>query len=304
MLQALPLREIQGRCRTPRAEGADKAAKAQGTTGKSWWELSEENSEVATPRGRDKDHADGAAGYSWSGIQTASQDTTFRSSWQPSEESCEVSKQRGLVGAGADEAAQVQGTPGKSWWEPPEENPEAAPPRGRNDGHDGSAGCSWSRITTPSPDGRWYVRHGGPAAWASQLSLLPLPAQQQRRPHHPQKAAPVPTAAAVPPPPQPLRLAEVLQLEGAERDRAPRGVAGPRPLRQEGRSDPGAAAGGPGQSAADARVLSIGSEGHPHGCAQPCKYSRGGRVCKDGAACSRCHLCPWSREQGRGQRSR
>ena len=29
---------------------------------------------------------------------------------------------------------------------------------------------------------------------------------------------------------------------------------------------------------ADAHAPSIGSVGHPHGCALPCKYSRGGRV--------------------------
>jgi hypothetical protein len=41
--------------------------------------------------------------------------------------------------------------------------------------------------------------------------------------------------------------------------------------------------------------------GHPHTCARPCKYARGGRVCKDGAACTRCHVCPWRRAEKRGQ---
>ncbi|CAD7927774.1 unnamed protein product [Amoebophrya sp. A25] len=35
----------------------------------------------------------------------------------------------------------------------------------------------------------------------------------------------------------------------------------------------------------------IGSVNHPHGCADPCKYARKARGCKDGARCDRCHLC-------------
>eukprot|EP00418_Pyrodinium_bahamense_P054054 CAMPEP_0179161242 /NCGR_PEP_ID=MMETSP0796-20121207/78914_1 /TAXON_ID=73915 /ORGANISM="Pyrodinium bahamense, Strain pbaha01" /LENGTH=341 /DNA_ID=CAMNT_0020863317 /DNA_START=46 /DNA_END=1071 /DNA_ORIENTATION=+ len=38
---------------------------------------------------------------------------------------------------------------------------------------------------------------------------------------------------------------------------------------------------------------SAGSVGHPHACGRACKYlSRKG--CKDGASCTRCHLCKWS----------
>jgi hypothetical protein len=40
-------------------------------------------------------------------------------------------------------------------------------------------------------------------------------------------------------------------------------------------------------------VFSCGSVGHPHSCAEPCKYARKKRGCKDGLACSRCHLCTW-----------
>lgn len=39
---------------------------------------------------------------------------------------------------------------------------------------------------------------------------------------------------------------------------------------------------------------SKGSIGHPHNCSQPCKYNRGHRVCKDGADCTRCHICVWT----------
>jgi len=42
-------------------------------------------------------------------------------------------------------------------------------------------------------------------------------------------------------------------------------------------------------------VVSVGSVGHPQCCAAPCKYASR-RGCKDGAACARCHLCPWTRE--------
>lgn len=39
--------------------------------------------------------------------------------------------------------------------------------------------------------------------------------------------------------------------------------------------------------------FSAGSVGHPHKCQGPCKYARKKRGCKDGLACSRCHLCTW-----------
>lgn len=40
-------------------------------------------------------------------------------------------------------------------------------------------------------------------------------------------------------------------------------------------------------------VFSCGSVGHPDACNEPCKYARKKRGCKDGLACSRCHLCTW-----------
>mmetsp|Transcript_94962 Transcript_94962/g.306602 ORF Transcript_94962/g.306602 Transcript_94962/m.306602 type:complete len:228 (-) Transcript_94962:129-812(-) len=42
-------------------------------------------------------------------------------------------------------------------------------------------------------------------------------------------------------------------------------------------------------------VVSCGSIGHPHCCAEPCKYATKKRGCKDGAACKRCHICIWKR---------
>jgi hypothetical protein len=40
-------------------------------------------------------------------------------------------------------------------------------------------------------------------------------------------------------------------------------------------------------------IFSCGSVGHPESCKEPCKYARKKRGCKDGLACSRCHLCTW-----------
>lgn len=41
--------------------------------------------------------------------------------------------------------------------------------------------------------------------------------------------------------------------------------------------------------------ISIGTVGHPHHCAWPCKYSSKPKGCKDGRNCTRCHLCKWRR---------
>eukprot|EP00928_Gymnodinium_smaydae_P080426 TRINITY_DN6411_c0_g3_i1.p1 TRINITY_DN6411_c0_g3~~TRINITY_DN6411_c0_g3_i1.p1 ORF type:complete len:320 (-),score=47.43 TRINITY_DN6411_c0_g3_i1:184-1143(-) len=50
--------------------------------------------------------------------------------------------------------------------------------------------------------------------------------------------------------------------------------------------------------AEEAKAISVGSRGHPTECADPCKYFSKGRGCKDGAACNRCHVCPWRRAAG------
>jgi len=36
---------------------------------------------------------------------------------------------------------------------------------------------------------------------------------------------------------------------------------------------------------------SLGSIGHPHMCADFCKYAKKAKGCKDGALCNRCHIC-------------
>jgi len=43
---------------------------------------------------------------------------------------------------------------------------------------------------------------------------------------------------------------------------------------------------------------SVGSFGHPRFCNQACKYYYKPRGCKDADSCTRCHLCPWRRQQG------
>lgn len=48
---------------------------------------------------------------------------------------------------------------------------------------------------------------------------------------------------------------------------------------------------------------SRGSVGHPHNCAPACKYAKKKRGCKDGAACSHCHLCIWHSHRPRFPRT-
>eukprot|EP00429_Kryptoperidinium_foliaceum_P000603 CAMPEP_0176012736 /NCGR_PEP_ID=MMETSP0120_2-20121206/5949_1 /TAXON_ID=160619 /ORGANISM="Kryptoperidinium foliaceum, Strain CCMP 1326" /LENGTH=326 /DNA_ID=CAMNT_0017345631 /DNA_START=56 /DNA_END=1036 /DNA_ORIENTATION=- len=52
-----------------------------------------------------------------------------------------------------------------------------------------------------------------------------------------------------------------------------------------------------GDGAADepTKYLSMGSIGHPHSCAEACRYIKRKGGCLDGAKCSRCHLCFWTR---------
>jgi len=41
--------------------------------------------------------------------------------------------------------------------------------------------------------------------------------------------------------------------------------------------------------------LSIGSAGHPHACAEACRYVKRKGGCRDGKNCKCCHLCFWTR---------
>eukprot|EP00405_Crypthecodinium_cohnii_P012989 CAMPEP_0206426210 /NCGR_PEP_ID=MMETSP0324_2-20121206/4236_1 /ASSEMBLY_ACC=CAM_ASM_000836 /TAXON_ID=2866 /ORGANISM="Crypthecodinium cohnii, Strain Seligo" /LENGTH=331 /DNA_ID=CAMNT_0053891109 /DNA_START=12 /DNA_END=1007 /DNA_ORIENTATION=- len=49
---------------------------------------------------------------------------------------------------------------------------------------------------------------------------------------------------------------------------------------------------------------SVGSLNHPHSCADFCKYAKKSRGCKDGAACSRCHICTTKKCNNQGFRLR
>jgi len=44
--------------------------------------------------------------------------------------------------------------------------------------------------------------------------------------------------------------------------------------------------------------VSLGTMGHPHTCAEPCKYVRRKGGCMYGNACKNCHACLWSRPSG------
>lgn len=46
-------------------------------------------------------------------------------------------------------------------------------------------------------------------------------------------------------------------------------------------------------------VTSIGTVGHPFNCGEACKYAKKPRGCKDGAQCTRCHCCDWSKHGAR-----
>jgi hypothetical protein len=50
-------------------------------------------------------------------------------------------------------------------------------------------------------------------------------------------------------------------------------------------------------------AVSVGSIGHPHSCAEACKYQSKPRGCKDGASCDRCHLCEWKATRTRRART-
>jgi len=50
----------------------------------------------------------------------------------------------------------------------------------------------------------------------------------------------------------------------------------------------------------DDQCASVGSIGHPYTCAEACKFHPKPRGCKDGALCTRCHVCRWNRYQKKG----
>lgn len=51
----------------------------------------------------------------------------------------------------------------------------------------------------------------------------------------------------------------------------------------------------------DAVVISVGTRGHPHRCGAACKYARRKGGCRNGAACTDCHVCLWQRTQSKDE---
>mmetsp|Transcript_122485 Transcript_122485/g.391660 ORF Transcript_122485/g.391660 Transcript_122485/m.391660 type:complete len:181 (-) Transcript_122485:1162-1704(-) len=47
-------------------------------------------------------------------------------------------------------------------------------------------------------------------------------------------------------------------------------------------------------------TVSAGSVGHPETCREACQYVKRKGGCKEGAACTRCHLCFWQRPDSNG----
>ncbi|CAK0819990.1 unnamed protein product [Prorocentrum cordatum] len=135
--------------------------------------------------------------------------------------------------------------------------------------------AAWTRIRTPSPEGRLSSAPHAPPAWQwGALAEKPpqwMPFRQpaaEPAPPPPPPPPPAPVGTAAPPGQGPVRKAN---FAAARQETAPPdGVGVPRSSRA---------------------VLSVGSVGHPYACQAPCKYVRKARGCKDGAACDRCHAC-------------
>jgi len=103
-----------------------------------------------------------------------------------------------------------------------------------------------------------------------------------------QFAAQAAAAAAPPPPPPPPAAFPMRPMRGAA------GGLVTTPL-SDTQVDPSEKAPGVAPPDSTWRVVSRGSVGHPHSCQEACKYVVKKRGCKDGAMCSRCHLCEWKR---------
>jgi len=118
-----------------------------------------------------------------------------------------------------------------------------------------------TREVTPYHLGVLPAQFMNPGGAVFNLSLMSSLAQTFQAPPMPPVAVAAVPEMAVPPPPAPI----------VERE-------------QEA------------QETLEQPVLSIGSMNHPHACSGlACKYAWKSRGCKEGADCSRCHLCVWTR---------
>mmetsp|Transcript_80468 Transcript_80468/g.230980 ORF Transcript_80468/g.230980 Transcript_80468/m.230980 type:complete len:321 (+) Transcript_80468:73-1035(+) len=63
----------------------------------------------------------------------------------------------------------------------------------------------------------------------------------------------------------------------------------------------------PSKAVSQGFTVSAGSVGHPETCLEACQYVKRKGGCKEGAACTRCHLCFWQRpgiRMARGQQAK
>eukprot|EP00437_Effrenium_voratum_P004195 CAMPEP_0181425514 /NCGR_PEP_ID=MMETSP1110-20121109/15197_1 /TAXON_ID=174948 /ORGANISM="Symbiodinium sp., Strain CCMP421" /LENGTH=318 /DNA_ID=CAMNT_0023548701 /DNA_START=263 /DNA_END=1219 /DNA_ORIENTATION=- len=105
------------------------------------------------------------------------------------------------------------------------------------------------------------------------------------------------------------KLAPLYVLQSTFQDIKPRTpfTVGPLPLRSEVKEEEGVpapplphATARPEKAAGQSHVISAGSVGHPFNCAEACKYVKRKGGCRDGANCTKCHECFWSRMPAQG----
>jgi len=193
-------------------------------------------------------------------------------------------------------------------------------PRGHRDDAEGNP-AAWSRMRTPSPEGRYtstFSSGTGPCQF-SPPQFSPPHFMMPQWPAAPYSEVAV-VAVLAPPPPRPLPLDELLLPRRRQPRRGERGVEAraqrrrssdaPSQISQTSQASQVSKASQQAsqqvsqQASADTPVLSIGSVGHPYSCGPPCKYSRKGHACKDGADCSHCHACVWRRSDERRAQAR
>jgi len=136
-------------------------------------------------------------------------------------------------------------------------------------------GSKWSREHTPSPTPSW---RGGRVPPVLPLSTCIVYTHQQQQPTY-QRSHHIPVQ---------LELAKSCTPQSPTIPPVP--TAPPAPPRNSQRNRDRV-----NSSQNPPRLVSRGSIGHPHQCANACKYAWKKRGCKDGINCDRCHLCEWKR---------
>jgi len=137
-------------------------------------------------------------------------------------------------------------------------------------------GTSWMSMRTPSPETPRYGGYAGcapPLVFATPATFLQLPAAMLQQPYMALKDV---VANA------PWRRKKANSESDTPSTTASTESEGGYGVFEEGLPVPN-------DTASDAP--SKGSIGHPHCCAQACKYHKKPRGCKDAANCDRCHIC-------------